>query len=395
MVLDNVHIAGSNQPVSIRIGNGKIAAIDPESSCSKTGHLHLSFNGALVFPGIINSHDHLDFNLFPQLGNAIYNNYTEWGKHIHRSYKEEIAAVLKVPFLLRAQWGVFKNLLCGVTTVVNHGERFGLKNAPVTIFEDSHCLHSVHFEKNWKLKLNNPFKKELPVNIHTGEGTDDLSANEVDQLIKYNLLKRRLIGVHGVSMSARQAMEFDALVWCPESNYFLLNKTAQVDVLQNHTNILFGTDSTLTGHWNIWHHLRLARKTGLLSDDALYNSLNKNPAAVWQLNAGAIAVGRDADLVIAKQSKAQTGLDTFFALNPADLLLVVHKGEISLFDRSVLTQLHHIDVDGFSSIFIEDSCKYVKGDVPGLMANIKEYLPTVNFPVSADEMVKYDHLILR
>ena len=51
----------------------------------------------LLFPGLINSHDHLDFNLFPQTGNRIYNNYTEWGKDIQYQNKETINAVLKIP----------------------------------------------------------------------------------------------------------------------------------------------------------------------------------------------------------------------------------------------------------------------------------------------------------
>ena len=49
----------------------------------------------LHFPGLINSHDHLDFNLFPQTGNRIYNNYTEWGRDIHEQNKEAISASFK------------------------------------------------------------------------------------------------------------------------------------------------------------------------------------------------------------------------------------------------------------------------------------------------------------
>ena len=47
-------------------------------------------------------------------------------------------------------------------------------------------------------------------------------------------------------MDEQQATAFEALVWCPASNYFLLNTTAAVDKLKTKTSILFGTDSTLT-----------------------------------------------------------------------------------------------------------------------------------------------------
>jgi cytosine/adenosine deaminase-related metal-dependent hydrolase len=388
MILGNVNIIGNNEPVNVRVCNGKIADITPADSKSQASHLQLTFNDAIIFPGLINSHDHLDFNLFPQLGNRKYSNYTEWGNYIHKTYKNEIAEILQIPALLRSEWGMYKNLLCGITTVVNHGEKPGLKNALITVFEESHCLHSVQFEKNWKIKLNNPLKKDLPVNIHVGEGDDLLSINEIDELIKYNLLKRKLVGIHGVSMSAKQAEKFEALVWCPGSNYFLLDKTAQVDQLEKHTKILFGTDSTLTGSWDIWEHLRLARKTGQLSDEALYCTLNRNAAATWQLNSGSIDEGKDADLVVAKNPVGKKDLDAFFELRPADILLVIHKGEIRLFDESILTRLYGIDMYGFSKIFTAGACKYVKGDLPALIKKIKAYQPDINFPVTIKEPVQ-------
>src|SRR5882757_4983728 len=107
----------------------------------------IQFENAIVFPGLINSHDHLDFNLFPQLGDKTYSNYTEWGNYIHEHYKDEIAKSLKIPALLRSRWGLFKNLLCGVTTVVNHGELSGMDDDLITVFEKYSCIHSVQFEK--------------------------------------------------------------------------------------------------------------------------------------------------------------------------------------------------------------------------------------------------------
>jgi len=388
MILQGVNRIGEDAAINIRVCNGKIADITPADAKSKAGHLTLTFKSALIFPGLINSHDHLDFNLFPALGGKIFNNYTEWGKHIHTTYKDEIDAVLKIPLMLRYQWGVYKNLLCGVTTVVNHGEKTLLQNSPINIFEESQSLHSVQFEKNWKLKLNNPAKKKLPVNIHIGEGTDGQSAAEIDDLVKFNLLKRNLIGVHGVAMSAEQAKAFKALVWCAESNYFLLNKTAQIDKLKRHTKILFGTDSTLTGGWDIWSHLQLARIAGMLNDHELYATLNENPANVWQLNLGAIEPGRDADLVITDNKSLRNGFDAFFSTGPEHILLVTHNGEISLFDESLLSQLQGLDLDNFSRVFFGDRCKYVKGDLPGLIRNIRQYNPDVKFPVTINETIE-------
>ncbi len=105
MVLNNVKMAVTDEPVNIRVADGKITSISSPIITDKTETLQLTFNNAIIFPGLINSHDHLDFNLFPQLSNRKYGNYTEWGKYIHENYKDEIAAVLKIPVLLRSRMG--------------------------------------------------------------------------------------------------------------------------------------------------------------------------------------------------------------------------------------------------------------------------------------------------
>ncbi len=384
MILNNIKMPGDDSPVNIGIKGEKIENISPYHLNNSPDILQLKFDGAIAFPGLINSHDHLDFNLFPSLGNKIYSNYTEWGNYIHKNYKEEIAEVLKIPTLLRSRWGMYKNLLCGVTTVVNHGEHSGTKNDLITVFEQCHCLHSVGFEKNWKFKLNNPNKLGLPVAIHTGEGDDWLSYKEIDQLTWWNLLRRKLIGIHAVAMSESQAKKFKALIWCPQSNFFLLNKTAKINLLKKHTVILFGTDSTLTSNWNIWEHLHLARETNQLNDEELYNTVNKNASDAWQLHCGEIAPGKDADIVIAKLKHGKSDLNSFFSLRPADLLLVIQKGNIRLFDEKLLPQLKTLDLNDFSKIYITGACKYVQGDLPGLMEKIREYNPTVDFPISIE-----------
>jgi len=46
--------------------------------------------------------------------------------------------------------------------------------------------------------------------------------------------------------------------------------------------------------------------------------------------------------------------------------------------------LASVDTSGFSKIYINGTCKYIEGDVPKLMADIKQYYPEANFPISAD-----------
>jgi len=106
MILNNVKQPFTNDLISIRVTDGKISRIQPKPFDDTDTTFAPDLKNAIVFPGLINSHDHLDFNLFPALGDRKYQNYTEWGKYIHQAYKDQINAVLKVPVALREQWGI-------------------------------------------------------------------------------------------------------------------------------------------------------------------------------------------------------------------------------------------------------------------------------------------------
>ena len=386
MLLCNLNIIETEGQQHIRIENGKIKSVtnNKNSFQNIAKEIRIEFENAIAFPGLINSHDHLDFNLFPQIGNRIYNNYSEWGKDIHLQNKETINAVLKIPLHLRTQWGLYKNLLNGITTVVNHGAKLKINDPFITVLQDNHSLHSTEFEKYWPLKLNNLFAKKQPYVIHVGEGTDALAHKEIGKLIKINFFNKSLFAVHGVAMDEEQAKNFKGLIWCPDSNFFLLNATSDIKRLKTKTRILFGTDSTLTADWNLWNHLRLARKTELMNDHELFNTLTKTPAFAWQQNeSGVIAANRKADIVIAK-SVHNSGFDAFYSLNPEDIQLVLQQGKIRLFTEEIKDQFSgdNFTISEFSKINVNGKCKYVYGDLAKLIGEVKSYYPKVHFPVS-------------
>lgn len=373
MFLKNVTIRDrANELINLGIKENKI-------SKDYTKDVELDFNGAVAIPGLINSHDHLEFNLYPKLGNKIYNDYVEWGDDIHNKNKDIIAMTEMVPYELRFKWGLYKNLLCGITTVAHHGKGKIIKfEGMPDIITNYNYLHSIQLEPNWKLKLNLLFNSK-PFVIHIGEGINNKSSEEINELLKWNLINRKIIGVHGISLDGKRSRGFNAIVWCPDSNIFLYNNTADISELKKNTEILFGSDSTLSSDWNIWNHLRLARKLGYLNDNELYERLSNKAAKVWGINSvGSLSENKEADIVVSKKNLSNYW-DNFYSTNPEDILMILKSGRIVFLDKQYSHSL--IELNGFDLIEINGVQKYIVRGIKGLMQNIRTYIPGYKFPI--------------
>ena len=376
MILHDVRLYDQPGLYNILVREGRIISIYQGNVHEPEEKTHWELEGSLALPGFINGHDHLDFNLFPQLGTGGYHNYREWGPRVQSENKALISRVLAVPVDTRIKWGAYKNLLNGFTTVVNHGKHINAGTNPVTIYQEHASLHSPGFEKNWKLKLANPFKLRQTVIIHAGEGTDKAASDELDQLANYNFLKRKLIIVHGVALDEKQAGSFKGLVWCPASNFFLFGKTAAINNLIGKIGIVFGTDSTLTAAWNAWEHFRMALSTGMTRENELLNMLGPAAAALFGLNdRGRLKPGLRADILFVKNSSP------VFEQDPGDIQMVLVKGAVQMADETYAPGLIK---SGYTKICFGTSCKYVYGNLRDTVSVIKKYYPEAGIPFSID-----------
>ncbi|HET7152969.1 MAG TPA: amidohydrolase family protein [Candidatus Kapabacteria bacterium] len=342
-------------------------------------HNSILFENALAFPGLINSHEHLEFNCYSQLDGGPYHNYAEWGEGIHRRHAEEIKSIESIPRELRERAGIAKNLLCGVTAVAHHGDGPALADLPITILNKEQWIHSVEHGHLATLLL--PGKG--PVVIHIAEGTDDKTRRETDALLRMNLWRRKLIGIHGIAMRPEQAAKFAAIVWCPMSNEFLFEQTAPIAEMKNHTTILLGSDSTLTSPWNFWEHLRRARAIGALTDDELIASVTTNAAHIWNIpDRATIAPRMKADIVIVRK-KYDDPREAFFAINPEDILLVLREGKVILVDASLQQMLPSLaDINTLSPVSVNGTVKFTVGDLSRLATDLHKYVPSIPVPIS-------------
>ncbi len=105
----------------IRARNREVAVEDGRIVAPTGGFdLVLTFPRADVAPGLINAHDHLHRNHYGRLGRPPYPNAYAWAADIQAREAERIAegrTRRRREALLEGAW---KNLFCGVTTVVHH-----------------------------------------------------------------------------------------------------------------------------------------------------------------------------------------------------------------------------------------------------------------------------------
>ncbi|MCU1334827.1 MAG: amidohydrolase [Bryobacterales bacterium] len=236
--------------------------------------IELDLDGLQILPGLINAHDHLEFALFPRLGQRHYANATEWARDIYHPDQSPVREHLQIPKSLRLQWGGLRNLACGVTTVCHHNpyEAVFDDDFPVRVVKSYGWAHSLAFEANIRDRFD-ATPPGAPFLIHAGEGTDEDAAAEIFKLDELGVLDERTVLIHAVGFRSdgwKLTRKIGAgVVWCPRSNLFTLGRTLSQDVIASGIPMALGTDSPLTAEGDLLDEIRAARElVGEYSFDA-------------------------------------------------------------------------------------------------------------------------------
>jgi cytosine/adenosine deaminase-related metal-dependent hydrolase len=355
--------------IDLVLSHGRIRPFDEPSAYSKVCDL----SGHLLLPGLINSHDHLEFNLFPRLGKGPYPNAGSWAKDIYRPSASPIKEHLAVPKSVRLQWGGLKNLLSGVTTVAHHNPyEPSVFDGPFQIRVVRRCgwAHSLDFSPDLA-KRHRETPLTAPFVLHAAEGTDRSAQAEVGRLDELGILDDRTALVHAVGASAADVATLkrrqSSVVWCPSSNLFTLAQTLRRGHLESGVPIALGTDSALTADGDLIDEMSAARRHASLSAEQLYRMVTTTAARVLRLrcNEGRIAAAGVADLVAVRDT-GQSPADAVAQLRPE---MVIVGGRIRLLSAafaqarrtSLERGLHPIELEGRGRWF-------VKINVPKLLA---------------------------
>jgi hypothetical protein len=369
---------------SIQIKGDRITRIlDLPLALSGTapGPADINLNGFLILPGFVNAHDHLQFALFPRMGNPPYRNYIDWGDDIHRSFPEVIAKHHVIPKAIRLWWGGIRNLLCGVTTVCHHDPlwpELQQEDFPVRVVREYGWAHSSALGGDLR-QARHATPEGRPFMVHACEGIDELARNELQRLNRRGLLDNTTVLVHGLAMD-REGAELIrrrkvSLIVCPSSNKFLYGKVLNTSLLNRIEKLAIGSDSPLTAEGDLLDEVRSAMRLLDISPPAAYHMVTTAPAAILRLGdaQGSIKESGLADL-IAVRDTGQDAADRLETLSMHDVELVIIGGIVQLVSEDILERLPLSAKRGLEPLSIDGSIRWLRAPVKALLQKTEEVM---------------------
>jgi len=318
---------------TLRIRGSRIDGVDVAPD---KGDAIVDLDDSFVFPGLINAHDHLELNSQPRLKwRERYDNASEWFADFQPRFDTDPALAVTRPATLedRVWVGGLKNLLSGVTTVCHHNpiHRPLRKRFPVRVVTKFGYSHSLHIDGEAVAQSHRQTPSEWPWIIHAAEGLDDAAQSELETLDRLGCVSANSVFIHGVAFcpaSADRVIDAGAgLVWCPSSNQFLFNATADVRAFDDADRLALGSDSRLSGEGDLLDELKSAHVTRQLSAEGLARTVTTGAANLLRMPAaGKLAPGAPADLTIVRPL-ASCPFDSLVGASRSDLRMIMIDGK--------------------------------------------------------------------
>jgi cytosine/adenosine deaminase-related metal-dependent hydrolase len=336
---------------TLRVRRGRIDGIDVAPD---KGDTVVDLERSFVFPGLINAHDHLELNSQPRLKwREKYRNASEWIADFQPRFACDPDLAVTTPDTLddRVWIGGLKNLLAGVTTVCHHNpmHRVLRRRFPVRLVERFGFSHSLHIDGAAVQLSHRRTPSEWPWMIHAAEGLDEAARAELDTIDRLGCLAANTVLIHGVAFCREAAARvIDAgagLIWCPSSNHFLFDATADVRAFDDADRLALGSDSRLSGERDLLDELQCAHATRQLSAEGLARTIGGGAARLLRLeDGGRIETGARADLTVLRPN-ANCPYDTLVAASRGDVRLTMISGEPAVAEASLSSVFDATDVD--------------------------------------------------
>lgn len=363
--------------------------VEVASEMKPEAGLDIKINGSLIFPGLIDAHDHLLGTYMPRVGDRRpYRNWLEWDNDLKSSptYKERQNIESSDLYLL----GTYRHLISGVTSVQDHIPHFvrDLFNhdPAVRLIDRYKMAHSVtSFALAWGEGIEKEHaeavEENLPFITHCSEGYDHETRRSVESLEENNAVSNHTVLIHGIAFSDDDIRLLKKrksnVVWCPVSNLYMFNDTAPIKkLLDAGVNVMLGTDSPMSGSVNIFEEMLIAKKYYWdtygedLDDETIVKMLTLNGSiGMFRNDLGSLEKGKKADFIIIRGNEKDP-YGSLVRMNYEDIMLVVIDGKVKYGDASFIQLFEELDIP-FQKVKVAGSDKLINGDVLGLLSRIR------------------------
>jgi ubiquinone/menaquinone biosynthesis C-methylase UbiE/cytosine/adenosine deaminase-related metal-dependent hydrolase len=370
---------------SVSVAGGTIHLVQSGASTNGRAGLFsesaMDLSGFFLFPGLINAHDHLEFSLFPNLGNGPYENAAEWARDIHANHAALIELHRKVPRTVRLWWGGIRNLLCGVTTVCHHNpitSDLMDPGFPVRVITDFGWAHSLSLDPQLASKFARS-PSGTPFILHAAEGVDGASLEEVFELDRMHALDERTVLVHGLACTPVAAalinQRLAAVILCPTSNKFLFHRFPSSSLVHSLNKVSLGSDSPLTAAGDLLDEIRFAHTQMGLHANSVYGMVTNQPADILRLRRGEgrLRPGSIADILVVRD-RGLSPAETLAQLSVDQIELVIRAGRVQLAGPELFARLPAAFTNGLEPFEVEGLARWVRAPVHQLITDAEEVL---------------------
>lgn len=350
------------------------------ATCAPPANTTIVDTHGTIFPGLIDTHNHILFDIFDETDWAptqSYNNHNQW------TNETRYGAMVDAKQYLNGEgssfdfgcemnkYGELKGLVAGTTSIVGaanptnkgcygtlartidqtpNGGLGADKIQVATLFPNATSANNVC--NNFTSGSTDAYV------IHVAEGVDQTALNEFSTLNTITtpdgcLLSPKTTIVHGAALGDAElttmAQNQMSLVWSPRSNIFLygagtdFTKTAKIPLaLSKGINVALAPDWSMGGSQNLLDELRFADLVDntawgdVISKEMLVKMVTTNAARALGLGnvLGSLDVGKKADVMVVSGDGCSP-YDALLSATPVDVKMVLVGGVVLYGDAAV------------------------------------------------------------
>ena len=316
------------------IENGNIIAIRAVGEAYPDGFTRADVikSGGTIYPGMIELHNHLPYNILPYwVADRQYTNHEQW-KRV-KGYRLNVTGAMqtlgKSPGYPEAivRYVECKSLIGGVTTSqgitlanssltkkVFHGLIRNVEETNEAILPEA-LTRIADIRHGQAEAFSNSLSTEKTRLLHLSEGIDEKARSFFTNLQISDdnwAITDRLNGIHCTGLEAEDfevlASKGGTMTWSPMSNLILYGATANMQAAKsNGITIALGSDWSPSGSKNLLEELKVAylvseneEGSPVFTNEELVRMVTSNPAKIlgWESALGALKEGAKADLLV-------------------------------------------------------------------------------------------------